>query len=181
MKSIRPIVLLLVSLFLCTCSTVSNSSVPADLVDSFNVRLATLQETENSGTIRPSPYIPPDGLFLKSDQEFIVLVIEAVSESGDSQASLIDIVASDGSTRYRTKNEFISWWKTRSVYESYRRDWQRFLDRTYVPEGVFSIERGKSTFIAVMMGKRPIPKPLSVEARFMVNGQEQKFLILITE
>lgn len=131
--------------------------------------------------MHPSPYQCPDTLLFKSDKEFIVLVIELVPEHQGENVELVEIAASDSTTRYQPKTAFIDWWKTRSIYESYNRDWLRYLDRTYVPEGSFHLVKSHYKLFAVLMGKRPIPKPLSIEARFKVDGQERIFNISMDE
>ncbi len=173
--------LLLASLLVQSCTTISERPSGAPSLDALSVRIATNDELSASASIMPSPYEPPDGLFVKSDQGFVVLVIEVTGASGANQVELTGMRTQEKGISFQTRDAFIAWWKNRNIYEGSDHAWERYIRQTYLPPGNFRLSRGDSTYFAVLMGKRPIPKPLSIEARFKVDGQERIFNISMDE
>jgi len=164
-------------IFLSSCSSTPDTQVV--LEDSFVVRLATHEEVSRTGAITPSPYIRPDGLFWKCEKDFAVLAIDVTSATGGLTATLIGFDVSGADALFLCKDDFISWWKTRFIYEDHDDHWIRLLDRTYLPDGAFFPTAGRKLYYAVLMGPRPFTRPFTVESRFMVNGEERVFTTVI--
>ncbi|MCX7023808.1 MAG: hypothetical protein NT080_04220 [Spirochaetes bacterium] len=167
------------SLVLVACASAPGKPDARASVCTLDLRIATSRDFPDVGGAFPSPYEPPDGLIFKSDQDFVVLTVEIESGSGGNSLQVLAIDAEGGQAVYLGRAGFIRWWKGRSWYDERNRTWERYLHRTYLPEGAFNTKRGKQLYHVVLMGKRPLAKPVVMNARFLVDGEERSFVVTI--
>jgi len=127
---------------------------------------------------RNNPFVPITGL-LRGTDEFVVLKV-SLSLSQASQVILEGSVqAEDGSevARLQTLPQMIRYWQDED--EVPHRDVVargNTLTRWYPPSPSFEAKQGRSEYIVVFKGKKPIPRPATVSlALTLGDGTSQEF------
>jgi hypothetical protein len=169
MKRISILVACIASLLMLSCATQPSAQLGADRPFGITVRLASRAETDYAGSLTP-PYKVPDAIIFKIDREFVVLAIEVDSPKGGEEIKLLSLNADSGQARYYEKSDFVGWWMAAGDISG-DQAWKRYVDRTYLPASSFRAHLGKQVYYAVLMGKKPLARPLAINASFLVNGE----------
>jgi hypothetical protein len=175
MKKISAVLAYLASLLLFACATQPASQLGAERPCALTVRLASHAETDYAGSLTP-PYKVPDEIISKIDRDFVVLAVEVDSPKGGEEIKLLSLNADGGQARYYEKADFVGWWMAAGDISG-DQAWKRYIDRTYLPSSSFRAHRGKQVYYAVLMGKKPLARPLTVNASFLVDGEERDYEI----
>jgi hypothetical protein len=123
------------------------------------------------GVGEPDPYIAASGLLSgllpSQKQDFVVLRIEIASLI-QTHVDIYDVGVKDAkgadAARLFTKQEFLELLRSQSLDDQVLNGYKLKLDQTYFPDGGVEIKAGKRSYVAVLVGRHPLPTPLSVEA-----------------
>jgi hypothetical protein len=120
------------------------------------------------GPFEPDPYIANSALFAPEKHQFIVLRIEIASLQ-KTTITLNSATARDENgavvARLYSKREFLALLKSESVDDQQLSAFNLKVEQTYIPDRGIEMTPGKRTYVAVLMGKPPLPHSLTVTAR----------------
>jgi hypothetical protein len=162
-------------LLLSSCATqdtaLGNSETVFRALDEKAIRRIAFKPQEN-------PYSAPSVLLYGRPYEFIVL--EAVFPIGAKRIDLSDISCLDANgsqcARFYTASELVEFWRQWANEESCWEAMKREIRKSYFPEGIAKSEK---RYILLLVGKRPIQKPVTVQADFVVDGELRSLELVI--
>ncbi len=122
-------------------------------------------------------------MLIKKTKEFIVLELAITSDVPvNIEYGRVKAVSDQGTNlaRFMDKPAMVEYWRDMGTLEEFDKQTE-VLERTYLPFLSFERKAGRRSYIMVLIGERPIPRPFNVEASFYVNGKAFEFSIPVTE
>jgi hypothetical protein len=164
----------LAGLVLAGCSTLPKVSDPSGV----DVSVAGLTDQKvmiyygQGGPDDLDPYIPANPLLSGSHDALVVLRIELASIR-KGFVTLDDARATDASgtvvARLYSKRDFLDLLGRQSTDEQVLTQLNVKVERTYFPDGGVEIGPGSRRYAVVLVGKSPLPTPLTVTAQISVD------------
>jgi hypothetical protein len=153
-------------------SSVSSAGAPA-----ISARLLSWEELKSAfgKNYETDPYMPYKGIFSGAKEEFIVLKIEVSMPKNGTVSVFCSASGPDGAAVAVQKDirEMENYWypiggKTEVNIETR----MSMLRRSYMRSNPYAAKAGKSSFIIVLIGKNPLPRPAKVDVQVMAAGLE---------
>ena len=164
-------------LMLVTSCASSPSSVSSEGAPAVSVRLLSGEEIKSAfgKNYETNPYMPYKGLISGAKEEFIVLKVEVPMTQNGAVSVFCSALGPDGKevATQRDIREMENYWypiggKTEVNIEKRI----SMLRRSYMRSNPYAAKAGKSSFIVVLIGKNPLPRPAKVEVQVMAAGLE---------
>jgi hypothetical protein len=173
MKSTLGALCCVFAVVLAGCSTLPKVQDPSGV--DVSVTALTDQKVQiyygQGGPFEPDPYLP-SGQLLTSSDPFIVLRIELASLR-KAFVSLDGAEAKDSSgtvvARLSRVPDFMDLLRRQSTDEQLLNQLTIKVQRTYFPDKGVQIDPGNRSFAVVLVGKAPLPTPLTVTAQLSVD------------
>ncbi len=150
---------------------------PPDSAPTVSARLLSKAEIKNSWGNLPStnPFLEPSGMVKGQPDEFVVLQLDFSLPS----RMAVNISASVESPDFRQ----LAWLKDASDFEAYWVLWESMgnagereakLGRKYLPGSRYTYPRGTYSYLVVVMGENPMPRPATIKVQAIIPGIEPK-------
>jgi hypothetical protein len=124
------------------------------------------------------PFIPPAADIFVKPYDYIILQLTAVSAGGGSleilQAEVQDAKGKVQATFYN-KEKFADLAASLTYDPENIAERQNRISWYYLPSERMHINRGKSEYVMILVGKHPLPDGLTAGVRLLFNGEEKAF------
>jgi len=138
-----------------------------------------LLQMYGSGPNDGNPYRTPGSMITGKPHEFVRLGI-TIASTRKATIYVDGIVAKNAAgeegARFYPKSEFSDY--TAQWSNKMRARAQEIIQDTYVPDSGFVVSPGKVTYYAVLIGKKELPRPLTVTASVGVDTDSPRQLVV---
>jgi hypothetical protein len=125
------------------------------------------------GPFEPDPYIHGNQILSGDNRAYVIVRIELPSiRRAFVTLDGVQAVDSNGTVvaSLYSKREFLDLLRTQGTDEQLLTQLHIKIERTYFPDGGAQIDPGSRSYAVVLVGKAPLPVPLTVSARISVDG-----------
>ena len=177
--------ILVLSLSACASTPSSSDTVGAG-GDSVGVTILSHADIQSQYGRTPSddPFLLGSHTLFGKGYDYIVLQITAVSAAGAS-LEILQAEAQDanGHTKapFYKKKDFAELANNMSYDPMNISVRQNKISWYYLPSERMHLDRGKSTYVLVLIGSHPLPPSLVVNVRLLLNGVEQDFSLPVPD
>jgi hypothetical protein len=170
------------------CASTQSASADVSSAGGDTVVVTLLSESEVRSqygrTPSDDPFLMGSHTLFGKGYDFIALQLTAASAGGAS-LEILQAEAQDEKGKVRAKfydkQSFTDLVTDLSFDPTNISTRQNKISWYYLPEKRMHLDRGKSTYVMILVGDHPLPSALTAGVRLLLNGQEQDFSLPVPD